>query len=57
MNKSRKALAALALAGLVLLPAALLALWAEPPDLIRVAANYTAKSVCSNAFIAVSTIA
>ena len=52
MNKSRKALAALALAGLVLLPAALLALWAEPPDLIRVAANYTAKSVCSNAFIA-----
>jgi CubicO group peptidase (beta-lactamase class C family) len=28
-----------------------LALWARPPDLIRVGANYTAKIVCSNAFL------
>jgi len=31
--------------------AAVLALWARPPDLIRVGANYTAKIVCSNAFL------
>lgn len=31
--------------------AALLALWAKPPDLIRIGANYTAKIVCSNAFL------
>ena len=52
MSKPRKALAACALAGLLLPPAALLGLWAEPPELIRVAANYAAKSVCSNVFIA-----
>lgn len=28
------------------------ALWWQPPDLIRVAANYTAKTVCSNVFLA-----
>jgi CubicO group peptidase (beta-lactamase class C family) len=28
-----------------------LALWARPPELIRVGANYTAKIVCSNAFL------
>ena len=34
-----------------LVAAAALALWAWPPDLIRVGANYTAKIVCSNAFL------
>ena len=37
--------------GLGLGAAAVLALWARPPDLIRVGANYTAKIVCSNAFL------
>lgn len=37
--------------GLGLGAAAVLALWARPPDLVRVGANYTAKIVCSNAFL------
>lgn len=37
--------------GIGLSAAVVLALWARPPDLIRVGANYTAKIVCSNAFL------
>jgi CubicO group peptidase (beta-lactamase class C family) len=37
--------------GLVLLLCAL-ALWAYPPSILRVGANYTAKIVCSNVFLA-----
>jgi CubicO group peptidase (beta-lactamase class C family) len=40
-------------AAIVLLLAALLgALWLNPPDLLRVGANYSAKIVCSNVFLA-----
>ena len=40
-------------AALVLLIAALaFALWIKPPDLLRVGANYSAKIVCSNVFLA-----
>jgi CubicO group peptidase (beta-lactamase class C family) len=45
----RRVLASGLVAGLC--AAAVLALWARPPDLIRVGANYTAKIVCSNAFL------
>jgi CubicO group peptidase (beta-lactamase class C family) len=38
------------LAGLALLIA--LFLWLEPPELLRVGANFTAKTVCSNVFLA-----
>jgi CubicO group peptidase (beta-lactamase class C family) len=31
---------------------ALLALWLKPPDILRVGANYSAKIVCSNVFLA-----
>jgi CubicO group peptidase (beta-lactamase class C family) len=38
---------------IVLLLAALLgALWLKPPDLLRIGANYSAKIVCSNVFLA-----
>jgi CubicO group peptidase (beta-lactamase class C family) len=37
---------------LLLLPPAILLLWARPPELIRVGANFTAKTVCSNVFLA-----
>ncbi|MGE0503033.1 MAG: serine hydrolase domain-containing protein [Rhizobiaceae bacterium] len=42
------------LAGLIVLTVAALALWlsVSPPDLIRVASNYSAKIVCSNVFVA-----
>jgi CubicO group peptidase (beta-lactamase class C family) len=36
----------------VLLLACAFALWVRPPDLLRVAANYSAKIVCSNVFLA-----
>ena len=36
---------------LVLL-ALLFALWLKPPDILRVGANYSAKIVCSNVFLA-----
>jgi CubicO group peptidase (beta-lactamase class C family) len=40
-------------AAIVLLLAALLgALWLNPPDLLRIGANYSAKIVCSNVFLA-----
>ncbi len=37
---------------LVLLAVAALWLWMRPPDLLRVGANYAAKTVCSNVFLA-----
>jgi CubicO group peptidase (beta-lactamase class C family) len=36
----------------LLLAAVLAALWARPPELIRIAANYSAKIVCSGMFVA-----
>ena len=36
----------------LLLLALILLLWLEPPDLLRVGANYSAKIVCSNVFLA-----
>ena len=44
----RRAAAALVL----LILALLLALWLEPPEILRVGANYSAKMVCSNVFLA-----
>jgi CubicO group peptidase (beta-lactamase class C family) len=38
------------LVGLLLLPAVVL--WLKPPDILRVGANYSAKIVCSNVFLA-----
>jgi CubicO group peptidase (beta-lactamase class C family) len=37
---------------LVLIAAAALLLWVRPPELLRIGANYAAKIVCSNAFLA-----
>ncbi len=52
LSKLRKigGLALALIAGALLLIIA--ALWWQPPDLIRVGANYTAKTVCSNVFLA-----
>ena len=36
----------------LLLLVAALALWLKPPDILRVGANYAAKIVCSNVFLA-----
>lgn len=44
----RRILAAL----LILIAAGTLALWLKPPDLLRVGANYAAKTVCSNVYLA-----
>src|ERR1700722_1785711 len=40
------------LALVLLLAAAFFALWSRPPDILRVGANYAAKIVCSNVFLA-----
>ena len=37
---------------LALVSFAMAVLWLKPPDVVRVASNYTAKSVCSNVFLA-----
>ena len=37
---------------ILLLAALLVALWLRPPDLLRIGANYSAKIVCSNVFLA-----
>jgi CubicO group peptidase (beta-lactamase class C family) len=42
----------IALAACLLLLVAAVVLWLRPPDLLRVGANYSAKIVCSNVFIA-----
>jgi CubicO group peptidase (beta-lactamase class C family) len=41
-----------AIALVLLLAIALFALWLKPPDILRVGANYSAKIVCSNVFLA-----
>lgn len=48
MKILRRVLAAL----LILVAAGTLLLWLKPPDLLRVGANYAAKTVCSNIFLA-----
>jgi CubicO group peptidase (beta-lactamase class C family) len=48
----RKILFGSAACGALALGAALLWVWADPPPLLRVAANYSAKIVCSNVFLA-----
>jgi len=48
MKTLRRIFAAL----ILLIAAAALWLWLRPPELLRVGANYTAKSVCSNVFLA-----
>jgi CubicO group peptidase (beta-lactamase class C family) len=45
-------MSALATTLILVLAVALFALWINPPDLLRVGANYTAKIVCSNVFLA-----
>jgi CubicO group peptidase (beta-lactamase class C family) len=37
---------------IVLIAAAVLWLWLRPPELLRIGANYTAKTICSNVFLA-----
>ena len=48
----RKVASALAATLVLLLAVAIAALWIDPPDLLRVGTNYTAKIVCSNVFLA-----
>jgi CubicO group peptidase (beta-lactamase class C family) len=48
----RKAMSALATTLVLLLAVAIFGLWANPPELLRVGANYAAKIVCSNVFLA-----
>ena len=45
-------LARIALVLVLLLLAGVIALWLKPPDIMRVGANYAAKIVCSNVFLA-----
>ena len=48
----RKVMSAIATTLLLLLAVAIFALWITPPALLRVGANYAAKIVCSNVFLA-----
>jgi CubicO group peptidase (beta-lactamase class C family) len=51
--KTFQRILAVCFAGILLLVVlAVLLLWARPPELLRVAANYSAKIVCSNVFLA-----
>jgi CubicO group peptidase (beta-lactamase class C family) len=50
--KSLKILFTAALSIVLLVLLLLLVLWVRPPDLLRVGANYSAKIVCSNVFLA-----
>jgi CubicO group peptidase (beta-lactamase class C family) len=52
LKKFQKVLGSTVFLTLLLLPPAILLLWARPPELIRVGANFTAKTVCSNVFLA-----
>jgi CubicO group peptidase (beta-lactamase class C family) len=52
LKKLKKILGSSVFVLLLSLPPAILLLWARPPELIRVGANYTAKTVCSNVFLA-----
>jgi CubicO group peptidase (beta-lactamase class C family) len=51
-NKLVKHVRRLAIALVLLLLVLALALWMKPPDILRVGANYSAKIVCSNVFLA-----
>ena len=48
----RKVALGIAITVVVLISALLITLWIRPPDLLRVGANYSAKIVCSNVFLA-----
>jgi CubicO group peptidase (beta-lactamase class C family) len=50
--KLRRAALRIAGALVLLLIALTIALWLKPPDILRVGANYSAKIVCSNVFLA-----
>ncbi len=52
LNRYRKILITLAAGSAITVAAAAIWVWAEPPQLLRVAANYSAKIVCSNVFLA-----
>jgi CubicO group peptidase (beta-lactamase class C family) len=51
-SKLRKIILGSVISLVLLVLAALLALWLKPPDILRVGANYSAKIVCSNVFLA-----
>jgi hypothetical protein len=48
----RRILSAIAATLVFLLAIVIIALWVNPPDLLRIVANYSAKTVCSNVFLA-----
>src|ERR1035441_8657396 len=51
-TQSPKVLLRIAVSLALLLAVLLLALWIKPPDILRVGANYSAKIICSNVFLA-----
>ncbi len=51
-GRPRKVLLRIAITLALLLAVLLLALWIKPPDILRVGANYSAKIICSNVFLA-----
>jgi CubicO group peptidase (beta-lactamase class C family) len=51
-TKLFKVVKGIAITFALLVLALLLALWLKPPDILRVGANYSAKIVCSNVFLA-----
>jgi CubicO group peptidase (beta-lactamase class C family) len=50
--KRGKVISSIAIGVALLLAALTLGLWLKPPDILRVGANYAAKIVCSNVFLA-----
>ena len=52
MTTLRKILVGSAIVLVLVILALLFALWIKPPELLRVGANYSAKIVCSNVFLA-----
>jgi len=51
-TKLRKVILGIAIALVLLLLVLTFALWMKPPEILRVGANYSAKMVCSNVFLA-----
>ena len=51
-TRSHNVLLGSAVSLVLLLAVLLLALWLKPPDILRVGANYSAKIICSNVFLA-----
>jgi CubicO group peptidase (beta-lactamase class C family) len=51
-TKLRKVILGIAIALVLLLLVLAFALWMKPPEILRVGANYSAKIVCSNVFLA-----